>query len=97
MPSRFTSQGLTKTAAALLASMSEEVINVVKAISKARPDVTFSHVETFENWFLRTYKHTIGDGSSLYSAMRTNSAYDGENCRFMKYLQMLLPANQRKR
>ena len=40
-----------------------------------------NNVEHFESWFIRNYRHMIQDPSSLYTAMKTNSAYDGENVR----------------
>ena len=68
-------------AASLVASISTEIVNTARAISKARPDVTLNNVEHFESWFIRNYRHMVQDPSSLYTAMKTNSAYDGENVR----------------
>ncbi|KAL8589164.1 hypothetical protein ACOMHN_052502 [Nucella lapillus] len=69
-------QGLSKEAASILGMVSEEIVQTARAISQARPEVTLDHVEHLEPWFIGNYSKTVEDPSCLYTAMRTNSAYN---------------------
>lgn len=70
-------QGLSEEAASMLWKVSEETVNTAKALSKVRADVNTDNVEHIEPWLIRSYLHTIQDPTSLFTAMKTNSAYNG--------------------
>ena len=76
-------QGLSEFGATVVSSVSQEIVDTARAIVKRRSDVALNNVEHFESWFVRNYRHAIQDPTSLRTAMKTSSAYDGESCRLL--------------
>ncbi|XP_076437736.1 opine dehydrogenase-like isoform X2 [Babylonia areolata] len=72
-------QGLSEYAASLLSTVSQEIVTTACAISEAKQEVKLDNVEHLEPWFIRNYRRTVQDPTSLYTAMKTNSAYNGGN------------------
>ena len=70
-------QGLDEPTAAILHSISDEVIAVTKAIMSQRQRVDLTNVDSLYDWFQRCYVDDIADKSTLYSSIKTNSAYNG--------------------
>nr|KAG5698643.1 hypothetical protein BaRGS_003157 [Batillaria attramentaria] len=71
-------QGIDEYAASCLCSVSAEIVATARAIGRLRPDLGMDGVEHLESWFIRNYPDTVQDPTSLYTAMRTNTAYNGE-------------------
>lgn len=69
-------QGIDEEQASLLSKVSDEIINTAQVIAEKRK-VDMSAVIHIFDWFKEYYSQEIADKSSLMTAMRTNSAYNG--------------------
>ncbi|KAL8591743.1 hypothetical protein ACOMHN_032285 [Nucella lapillus] len=70
-------QGVDDYGVSLLAAVSDEVMNLAAAITKAKPQATMDNVESAECWLKRNYVNTISDPSTFRTALKTNSSYNG--------------------
>ncbi|XP_031563157.1 tauropine dehydrogenase-like [Actinia tenebrosa] len=69
--------GVTEGAAALLGSLSDEVVQIAKAIQAQSPDTDMSEVIDMHTYYKARYPDDIEDKTSLLSCIRTNAAYKG--------------------
>ena len=70
-------QGVDAEGADVLMRMSEEVIEVTKALQAVRPTVEADKVKRIDEWLLASYSEQIADKSALWRMLCTNKAYDG--------------------
>lgn len=68
--------GLTESAANLLSSMCDEIVNTAKKIEQ-KSGVDMSKVVHIYEWYMRCYPEDISDKTNLYTAIQTNAAYQG--------------------
>jgi len=68
--------GLTESAANLLSSVSDEVVNIAK-LFELKTEADMSSVVHIHLWLVRRYSHDISDKSTLYKTIQTNAAYQG--------------------
>jgi hypothetical protein len=69
--------GVDGATAALLATMSEEVLAVRDAIARAAPGIDLSSVVDVQTWLLDAYPDQIADKHSVQAAFNSNTAYAG--------------------
>nr|BAE00002.1 alanopine dehydrogenase [Fusitriton oregonensis] len=70
-------QGLDEFGAGSLSTVSDEVLDTARAITKQKPELDLPHVEHLLEWYRQDYRETVKDPTSLLTAMRTNTAYNG--------------------
>lgn len=70
-------QGLDETQIKYLSGISDECVAAARAITAKRPDIDLSGVVHLQDCYRVDYKDTIGDPTSLFTIMKSNSAYDG--------------------
>ncbi|XP_078351410.1 tauropine dehydrogenase-like isoform X2 [Oculina patagonica] len=68
--------GLTESAANLLSRVSDEIVNIGKAV-ELQTKADMSNVVHIHQWHVRRYPHDISNKLSLYEAIQTNAAYQG--------------------
>ena len=54
------------------------MVDTARAISQQKPELNVSNVKTLLDCFRQDYRQTVADPTSLYTAMRSNSAYSGQ-------------------
>ncbi|MBP8293137.1 MAG: NAD/NADP octopine/nopaline dehydrogenase family protein [Caldilineaceae bacterium] len=69
--------GVDGATAALLATMSEEVLAVRDAIARAAPGLDLASVVDVQTWLLDAYPEQIADKHTLQAAFNSNTAYAG--------------------
>ncbi len=70
-------QGMDEATAAILDAMSNEVLNIRRALEAAYPHLDLSAVRHVGEWIRRTYRGSIRDDSSLHRCFVTNESYRG--------------------
>ncbi|KAL9952971.1 hypothetical protein ACROYT_G040305 [Oculina patagonica] len=68
--------GLTESVANLLSSVSDEIVNIGRAV-ELQTKADMSNVVHIHQWHVRRYPHDISNKLTLYKAIQTNAAYQG--------------------
>ncbi|XP_078351401.1 tauropine dehydrogenase-like isoform X2 [Oculina patagonica] len=68
--------GLSEPAANLLSSVSDEIVNIGRAL-ELKTEADMSNVVHIHQWHVRRYPHDISNKSTLYKAIQTNAPYQG--------------------
>lgn len=69
--------GVDGATAALLATMSEEVLTVRDAIARTAPGLDLTSVVDVQTWLLDAYPDQVADKHTLQAAFNSNTAYAG--------------------
>lgn len=70
-------QGLDEFGAGCLTKVSAENIQIARTIEKQKKELKQTNVLELLDWYKKDYKDQISDFASIYTAMRTNTAYHG--------------------
>nr|KAG5711700.1 hypothetical protein BaRGS_023464 [Batillaria attramentaria] len=70
-------QGLDDFGGECLKKVSDENVKIARVVEQKKPELKQSNVLDLLDWYKQDYAETISDFSSIKTAMRTNTAYNG--------------------
>lgn len=70
-------QGVDESSVKYLDGLTNEILEIAKALKEYLPGLDFTGVSTMQQWLLDHYTDQIEDKSSLLTCLKTNKAYDG--------------------
>lgn len=70
-------QGADEYTGEKLAKVSDEVLDIKRALMAKYPDLDLSSLHHVSEWMVRSYGDDIGDKTSIYTMLHTNKGYRG--------------------